>query len=71
MAGASFEFLVEILYPFLASSLNVVSQVTSVLTSTRSVSMMFTDALLFHTDVLNTNVDKGTGEKSSFHLSDR
>eukprot|EP01048_Picozoa_sp_COSAG05_P012744 COSAG05_NODE_1302_length_5240_cov_3.393309_1_plen_69_part_00 len=24
---------------------------------TRSVSMMFTDALLFHTDVLNTNVD--------------
>ena len=54
---------------FAASSLNVASQDTGVLTSARSVSMMFTDALLFHTDVLNTNVDKGTGEKSSFHLS--
>ena len=32
--------------------------------------MMFADALLFHTDVLNTNVDKGTGEQSSFHLFD-
>ena len=40
------------------------------LVSPKTVSMMFTDAVHFHTDVLNTNVDKGAGSKASFHLSD-
>ena len=40
------------------------------LVSPKTVSMMFTDALHFHTDVLNTNVDRGTGEGRTFHLSD-
>jgi len=39
------------------------------LTSTNAVSMMFTDALYLHCDLLNTNVDKRAGTKSVFHLS--
>ena len=42
---------------------------TSTLTSTGAVSMMFSDALYLHCDLLNTNVDKRAGDKSSFHLS--
>ena len=38
--------------------------------SSRPVSMMLTDALHFHTNLLNTNVDKSTGLMSDFHLSD-
>ena len=41
----------------------------STLTSTGAVSMMFSDALYLHCDLLNTNVDKRAGEKSTFHLS--
>ena len=41
----------------------------STLSSTQAVSMMFTDALYLHCDLLNTNVDKRAGEKQSFHLS--
>ena len=41
----------------------------STLTSTGAVSMMFSDALYLHCDLLNTNVDKRAGDKSSFHLS--
>ena len=41
----------------------------STLTSTRAVSMMFSDALYLHCDLLNTNVDKRAGNKSVFHLS--
>ena len=54
---------------FAQDTVNVSSHATGQLISSQSVSMMFADALLFHTDVLNTNVDKGTGEQSSFHLS--
>ena len=41
----------------------------STLKSTSAVSMMFTDALYLHCDLLNTNVDKRAGVKSVFHLS--
>ena len=41
----------------------------STLTSTKAVSMMYTDALYLHCDLLNTNVDKRAGDKQSFHLS--
>ena len=41
----------------------------SKLVSTNAVSMMFTDALYLHCDLLNTNVDKRAGLKSVFHLS--
>ena len=41
----------------------------SSLVSTGAVSMMFTDALYLHCDLLNTNVDKRAGTKSVFHLS--
>ena len=40
----------------------------STLTSTKAVSMMYTDALYLHCDLLNTNVDKRAGDKQSFHL---
>jgi hypothetical protein len=41
----------------------------STLVSTGAVSMMFSDALYLHCDLLNTNVDKRAGTKSVFHLS--
>ena len=41
----------------------------SELVSSNAVSMMFTDALYLHCDLLNTNVDKRAGLKSVFHLS--
>ena len=39
------------------------------LTSTKAVSMLFSDALYLHCDLLNTNVDKRAGDQTSFHLS--
>eukprot|EP01043_Picozoa_sp_COSAG02_P072234 COSAG02_NODE_13527_length_1383_cov_1.021807_2_plen_231_part_01 len=39
------------------------------LQSSGAVSMMFTDALYLHCDLLNTNVDKRAGTGSVFHLS--
>jgi len=41
----------------------------SSLTSTKAVSMMFTDAVYLHCDMLNTNVDKRAGTGTTFHLS--
>ena len=41
----------------------------SELVSSGAVSMMFTDALYLHCDLLNTNVDRRAGDKSVFHLS--
>ena len=41
----------------------------STLSSSKAVTMMFTDALYLHCDLLNTNVDKRSGSKESFHLS--
>ena len=41
----------------------------STLLSSGAVSMMFTDALYLHSDLLNTNVDKRAGNQSVFHLS--
>ena len=41
----------------------------SSLSSSHSISTIFTDALLLHSDLPNTNVDKGTGLKQTFHLS--
>ena len=32
--------------------------------------MILTDALLFHCDLLNNNVDMGAGAKTTFHISD-
>ena len=43
--------------------------VDGVCQSVNAVSMMFADALYLHSDLLNTNVDKRAGEKTSFHLS--
>ena len=43
--------------------------VGSGLTSTKAVSMLFSDALYLHCDLLNTNVDKRPGDQTSFHLS--
>ena len=40
-----------------------------VLRSTKAVSMMFTDALYLHCDLLNSNVDKRAGNGNTFHLS--
>lgn len=42
---------------------------TYALSSSNAVSMMFTDALYLHCDLLNTNVDKRAGSKTVFHLS--
>ena len=39
------------------------------LLSDHSISTMLTDALYINTDLLNTNVDKAAGEKTTFHLS--
>ena len=39
------------------------------MSSTKAVSMMYTDALYLHCDLLNTNVDRRTGGKEVFHLS--
>ena len=39
------------------------------LRSTHSISTIYTDALLLHSDLLNTNVDKAAGTGDSFHLS--
>ena len=39
------------------------------LISTHSISTIYTDALLLHSDLLNTNVDKAAGVGDSFHLS--
>ena len=38
------------------------------LVSTHSISTIYTDALLLHSDLLNTNVDKAAGVGDSFHL---
>ena len=43
--------------------------VNGVLQSVKAVSMMFTDALYLHSDLLNSNIDKGVGDQSTFHLS--
>ena len=40
------------------------------LTSTGAISMILTDALLFHCDLLNNNVDKSSGERNVYHVSD-
>eukprot|EP01048_Picozoa_sp_COSAG05_P022178 COSAG05_NODE_4339_length_1559_cov_9.341096_2_plen_233_part_00 len=58
------------LFGFVKNSTNAFDQQLGILISTGSISTMFADALLFHSDVLNTNVDRGTGEMSTFHLSD-
>jgi hypothetical protein len=42
---------------------------TMTLESTKSVNMMFTEALFLHIDLPNTNMNKGTGDKTSFHIS--
>ena len=39
------------------------------LKSVKAVSMMFTDALYLHCDLLNSNIDKRAGDGSMFHLS--
>jgi len=39
------------------------------LTSSKTITTMFADALHFHCDLLNTNVDKMVGDESTFHLS--
>jgi len=56
---------------FESSSLNSFADIGDgmLLSSTRSISTMLTDALMLHTDLLNTNVDRGSGDMSSFHLS--
>ena len=52
-------FAKESVNEFQGSSLQIVG----------AVSMMFTDAVYLHCDLLNTNVDKRAGNKSVFHLS--
>ena len=42
---------------------------SDIMSSTKAVSMMYTDALYLHCDLLNTNVDRRTGGKEVFHLS--
>ena len=39
------------------------------LSSTGAISMILTDALLFHCDLLNNNVDKSAGDRSIYHVS--
>ena len=41
----------------------------STLKSTGAVSMIFSDALYLHCDLLNTNIDRRAGDQSVFHLS--
>ena len=38
-------------------------------TSTRAVNMMFTDALYMHCDLPTTNINKGSGDRSTYHVS--
>eukprot|EP01050_Picozoa_sp_SAG11_P015335 SAG11_NODE_1978_length_3972_cov_45.154144_2_plen_305_part_00 len=38
-------------------------------TSTRAVNMMFTDALYMHCDLPTTNINKGSGDKSTYQVS--
>ena len=52
---------------FTTSTVNAVT--TATLSSSNTVSMILTDALLFHCDLLNNNVDMGAGLKSTFHIS--
>ena len=54
---------------FAKGSDNVFDPFTGSLTSTGTISMILTDALLFHCDLLNNNVDKGAGAKTTFHTS--
>jgi hypothetical protein len=39
------------------------------ITSVKSVNMMYTDALYLYCDLPTTNINKGTGDHTSFHLS--
>ena len=39
------------------------------ISSTRAVNMMFTDALYMHCDLLTTNINKGSGDRSTYHVS--
>jgi hypothetical protein len=39
------------------------------LTLPQTVNMMFTEALLLHTSIPNTNIYKGAGERTTFHVS--
>ena len=43
--------------------------IAGTLQSVKAVSMMFTDALYLHCDLLNSNIDKRAGDGSMFHLS--
>lgn len=52
---------------FASSSVNIFSNQT--LASTQVVNMMYTDALYLHCDLPTTNVDKGSGDQSIYHLS--
>ena len=52
---------------FKANSQNTFSAKT--LVSSGAVNMMFTDGLFLHCDLPNTNVNKGTGTKETFHVS--
>jgi hypothetical protein len=52
---------------FKADSQNTFS--TNTLVSSGAINMMFTDAVFLHCDLPNTNVNKGVGERESFHVS--
>jgi hypothetical protein len=52
---------------FEANSQNTFSAKT--LVSSGAVNMMFTDGLFLHCGLPNTNVNKGTGTKETFHAS--
>ena len=54
---------------FAKDSDNVFDPFTGTLTSSNTVSMILTDALLFRCDLLNNNVDMGAGVKTTYHVS--
>ena len=70
----SFEFDSTSSYRLLGFQPDSVNNFTTVdnkqvLTSTKAVNMMFTDALYLHCDLPTTNVNKGSGDKSTYSIS--
>ena len=60
-------------YKLLGFAVNIVNTAYNFtdgkITSTKAVNMMFADALYLYCDLPTTNINKSTGDKSTFHLS--
>eukprot|EP01050_Picozoa_sp_SAG11_P024130 SAG11_NODE_5051_length_1678_cov_50.031032_1_plen_281_part_10 len=69
-AVVSFEFDSTSTYRLLGFEPNSTNTfVNQSISSTRAVNMMFTDALYMHCDLPTTNINKGSGDRSKYHVS--